>query len=262
MSDKKKPMVFSHGNGFPSSSYQQLFKYLDAFAINYIDTYGTGAYPINLNWENSILEITDFIERNYEEPVLAVGHSFGGVISILAASRRPELFKQVIAIDPPLFGIIKRYVIGALRVFGEEGRVFKEPMLARRRRDKFKSKEEALEYFKEKAFFKRFDPKALEDYVNYGLVEDGEGGFKLKIPKLIEEQIFKYMPCFLSSERFDAEKVTFLYGDRKGAHDSKDIFWLKWMLKGAKFKEYSGSHMIPFENPKGCGDLIKSAIIK
>src|SRR3954453_9709778 len=34
-----------------------------------------------------------------------VGHSYGGVIALLAAARRPELLRSLIVIEPPAFGV-------------------------------------------------------------------------------------------------------------------------------------------------------------
>lgn len=259
---KKTPLVFSHGNGFPASSYKKLFSFLESdYDIKYIDTIGLGDYPINLNWTNSVHELIDFIESNFEQPVIAAGHSFGGVLSILASNNRPDLFEQVVAIDPPLFGVLKRYIIGTLRIFNKDDLVFKLPVMAKKRKDKFESREEAFEYFRKKPFFKSFDPDCLHDYVENGLIESESGELRLKIPKRVEEQIFKYMPCFLHSEILRPKNCTFLYGDTKSAHDRFDILWLKNMLRGAKFREYSGTHMFPMENPKGCSDLLKTSFI-
>jgi pimeloyl-ACP methyl ester carboxylesterase len=37
-----------------------------------------------------------------------VGHSYGGVISLLAAARRPDLVRSLTVIEPPAFGLVER----------------------------------------------------------------------------------------------------------------------------------------------------------
>ena len=45
---------------------------------------------------------------SYLEPgTHLVGHSYGGVISLLAAARRPELLRSLTVIEPPAFGIAR-----------------------------------------------------------------------------------------------------------------------------------------------------------
>lgn len=256
----KTPLVFFHGNGFPAKSYQQLFNELDEYEISYIETIGLGRYPVNINWTNPVQEIIDYLKENFDRPVKVVGHSFGGVLTVFAASQRPDLFEKAVVIDPPLFGIHKRYIIGSLRAFNQEHRIFKLPTLARLRKDRFESKEAAKNYFKKKPFFKNFDDKALDDYVEHGLKETDAGGVELVIPKRVEEQIFKYMPCFLPSERLSLENLTFYTARKKPLHDNLDLFWLKRMLAGAKIEHFSGTHMIPFEEPRKCAEMIKSQL--
>jgi pimeloyl-ACP methyl ester carboxylesterase len=36
-----------------------------------------------------------------------VGHSYGGVIALLAAARRPELLRSLIVVEPPAFGVAR-----------------------------------------------------------------------------------------------------------------------------------------------------------
>jgi pimeloyl-ACP methyl ester carboxylesterase len=42
-----------------------------------------------------------------EEPAHVVGHSYGGVASLVAAGLRPEDFRSVAVIEPPAFGIVR-----------------------------------------------------------------------------------------------------------------------------------------------------------
>ena len=42
-----------------------------------------------------------------EEPAHVVGHSYGGVASLVAAGLRPEAFRSVTVIEPPAFGIVR-----------------------------------------------------------------------------------------------------------------------------------------------------------
>jgi pimeloyl-ACP methyl ester carboxylesterase len=48
-----------------------------------------------------------WLEQFLEPGTHVVGHSYGGVISLLASSRRPELVRSLTVIEPPAFGIAR-----------------------------------------------------------------------------------------------------------------------------------------------------------
>lgn len=255
----KENIVFSHGNGFPARVYSALHNELSDYDFSFIEAYGLGEYPITTGWTESINELIDFIETKHSEPVTALGHSFGGVISLLASTQRPELFKKVIAIDPPYFGIFKRYVIGGLRLINKEDKVFKQPRMALKRKHQFISRDHARDYFAGKPFFKNFHSKCFDDYIEYGFTTRN-GQVELLIPPKLESDIFKLMPCFRRNEFIKPVESYFLYGNKKGVHDKKDILWLKAVLRNTRFVEYDGSHMLPLENPKACAELIRNCL--
>ena len=109
---------FSHANGFPASSYNYLFKLLNNVQINFIEKMGHGDYPLNKDLNNFADELITSIEKEFIEPVIGIGHSTGGVVTVLAASKRPELFKKIIVLDPVLFSKRKRYLIWLFQKIG------------------------------------------------------------------------------------------------------------------------------------------------
>ena len=49
-----------------------------------------------------MLALIDYVERNAGgSAIIGIGHSLGGILTFLAAYRRPELFKGIIMLDPP-----------------------------------------------------------------------------------------------------------------------------------------------------------------
>ena len=48
-----------------------------------------------------------WLERFLEPGTHLVGHSYGGVISLLAAARHPELLRSLTVIEPPAFGVAR-----------------------------------------------------------------------------------------------------------------------------------------------------------
>ncbi len=48
-----------------------------------------------------------WLEQFLEPGTHLVGHSYGGVISLLAAARRPEVLRSLTVIEPPAFGVAR-----------------------------------------------------------------------------------------------------------------------------------------------------------
>ena len=65
-------------------------------------------------------------QRPLAERMHLVGHSYGGVVSLLAAARRPEAVRSLTVIEPPCFGVARddpevRAFIAGLDEYWEQG---------------------------------------------------------------------------------------------------------------------------------------------
>lgn len=111
--------------------------------------------------------------------LVAVGHSFGGCSSILAAVNFPALFSSIILIDPVVLS-------------GRENssHFFALNLAALARRERWPSREEALRLFKTSPFFGAWHPDTLQLYVTYGLCKDSQGGVRLKMSSMHEALVF------------------------------------------------------------------------
>ncbi|MCY4643161.1 MAG: alpha/beta hydrolase [Bacteriovoracales bacterium] len=253
----KKNIVFSHANGFPAKSYKTFFEYFDGFHIKYIEAYGKSTYPIDRNWHSSARELIDFVEKNFSSPVTALGHSFGGAVSLFACAQRPDLFDKVVVIEPPLFGPGKRWPIGLLRLINLHHLLFPLPRWAKRRRNSFPSTEEAVAYFQKRPLFKNFDPRCLQDYAQAGLVKEKEGDeLGLFIPRELESGIFDTMPCFFLPKMSKMKPTTILYAKSLLSYKRDDLRWFKKAISPLWLFPYDGGHMAPLEHPERIAKLV------
>ena len=85
-------------------------------------------------------EIIDYFEANYTEPVWAIGHSFGAVILAFAAEQRPDLFKGLIMMDPPVLSRKIRCAIAISQFLGISHKIMPLAKKAANRSDHFPSK--------------------------------------------------------------------------------------------------------------------------
>ena len=111
------PIQFSHANGFPAKSYQYLFDLFAPHSVSYVNIFG-GNRPEITTWQPYLEELIADIESKHTQPIIGIGHSFGGALTLKAAQIRPDLFKKIILLDPPIFGRFKRTMISLVSALG------------------------------------------------------------------------------------------------------------------------------------------------
>jgi pimeloyl-ACP methyl ester carboxylesterase len=247
---------FAHGNGFPSPCYQQLLKALQSrYDCCYIDKIGHNPrFPVRDNWHFLVDEIIDSVRVQASKPVIAIGHSLGGVLSLLAAIEQPSLFKTVIMLDSPLPGRFKSSLIYLAKMIGMIDRITPAHR-TRGRREFWQSREELLAYLKTRDLFKSFTNECLEDYIDYGLQKTARG-YELRFDRHIEYLIYRTMPHELYRYEGRLERpAALIYGDKSTVVDRFDIRYMKrkYKIPGYKIK---GSHMFPMEHPKEVAEQI------
>ena len=258
----KEILHFAHGNGFPSPCYRQVFQYLKApYACCYIDKVGhTSEFPVTDNWHHLVDEIIDSIKTQASQPVIAVGHSLGGILSLLAAIEEPHLFKQVILLDAPLLGRLKSNIVRFSKALGMIDRLT-PAFRSRLRRVHWQSRAEVLSYLKSRKLFKTFTDACLNDYIDYGLNKNEEG-YSLRFDPEIEYQIYRTIPHILDQyEGCLQVPTTLIYGSQSRVVDRLDLRYMKKKYQVENI-EIQGTHMFPMEYPQETANLIMRILSK
>ncbi|RMG70693.1 MAG: alpha/beta hydrolase [Bacteroidetes bacterium] len=251
---------FSHANGIPAATYQQLLQQLDPHQIQAIPAFGLGEYSAERGWAPLVQELIADIETHGQGPVIGLGHSLGAVLTLRAARLRPDLFSALILMDPPLFGWTKRLVIGMVRGLGLSGRAIPIARGAKRRRDHFASREEARAYWSQRSFFQRFHPQCFEDYLQAGLVEAPGGGFTLRIPTQVEYDIFRHTPVRIGRPPAGIP-ITLLVPETEGVSHPRETAALARRLR-AEVRTLPGGHMFPVEQPDATARVLHELLPK
>lgn len=251
---------FAHGNGFPSPCYRQLLQHLQGqFDCCYIDRIGhSPAFPVTENWHLLVEEVIQSVKTQSSQPVIAVGHSLGGVLSFLAAVEQPDLFKAVILLDSPIIGRLKSNVLRLSKAMGMIDHLT-PAFRSKGRQQHWQSREQVLSYLKSRKLFKTFADKCLEDYIDYGM-EKNESGYSLRFNRQIEYQIYRTIPHILHEHEGRLKiPAALIYGNRSNIIDRSDLRYMK-KYHGIVNYEIDGTHMFPFEQPKVAADLILQAL--
>lgn len=241
---------FAHGNGFPGLCYKQMLDHLEQrYDYCYIDRIGHNpVYPVGENWHNLVEELILSIETQANQPVIAVGHSLGGVLSLLAAIERPDLFKLIIMLDSPLIGPVKSNMVRLAKSLGIIDRVTPAHR-TRGRRQYWQTHDQLINYLRSRELFQTFTEACLNDYIQYGL-ELKENGYYLRFDRHIEYLIYRTIPHVLPSYKGKLLKpAALIYGDKSTVVDKLDI---RYMRSGFNIKSFKtkGTHLFPMEHPQ------------
>ena len=262
-----KPVIhFAHANGVPSKVYQKLFDQLqDQYDVIYVAEIGTDKrYPISDGWTYLVDQVIDSIVQQAQgRKVIGLGHSLGSVLTLMAAYRRPELFAQVIMLDPPL-------IIGKASLMFHLAKIFKPKLvdkitpagLSAHRRDHWDSREQAAELLRPKGFYQHFDADCFQAYIDYALTNDPQqGGVTLTIPKEDEVAMFRTTPSlwWLPTPKPEIP-VHLVVGNDSVFFKQKFPQSVKKKL-GIPFSVVNGGHMFPLEHPLETVEKISSLIL-
>jgi pimeloyl-ACP methyl ester carboxylesterase len=229
-------LVFSHANGFPAGTYQLLFKAWSAagWRVKAVGQFGHDpAYPVTSNWPRLRDELIDFIEAEAGGPAWLVGHSLGGLLSLLAACRRPELVQGLVLLDSPVFTGWRAHSVRMLKLSGLIPRL-SPGKVSRTRRHEWPSRQAALEHFRAKAVFARWEPQVLADYI-YNTLPHHLGALMRRHPP-------RCPVGFIAGTRSNEVRQGGLAASRA--------------LAGDRFRWIEGTHLYPMEKPAETAALV------
>ena len=265
-------IVFSHANGFPAPTYRVLFEiWREAgYAVHAPLKLGHDpAYPVTSNWPRARDELIAFVHAaGAGQPVHLVGHSLGGFLSLILASRRPDLAQSVVMLDSPVIDGWRAHSVQVLKATGliERGGPGK---VSRTRRQHWPSKEAALAHFAAKKVFARWDPRVLADYVQGGTEPNSAGsarvpqsepdhvadvaqsGVRLVFDRTVETRFYNTLPHHLGAllrKHPPRCPVAFVGGTQSNEIRQVGLAATRAVTRG-RMEWIEGSHLFPMEQP-------------
>jgi pimeloyl-ACP methyl ester carboxylesterase len=256
----KPPLHFSHANGFPVSMYLPWMAELARdFRVIGLSLRGQDGLSEGItDWHTLAMDLAGFLESRELGPLVGVGHSIGAVTTLLCAARRPDLFSRVILLDPPLFPKKLVYMFRWAKLLGQKRR-FPPAVRARRRRDGWKDRQEALDYFRGKGMFNGWKEEYLRAYVTYGLRPDPELGMALICPPEAEARGFENYPTDVWSwpPRLRTPTLLVRGGESEVLTAATCEYFCRLCPQAETAVIEGAGHFIPMQRPDGSIRLIK-----
>lgn len=253
-----RPIHFAHANGFPAPVYRYFFSQLAPYKISYTERFGHGDFKVNNHWSSLVDELIASIEAKHKEPVIGVGHSLGAVLTIFAAEKRPDLFEQIIIMDPPVMGWKYRVALYLSKKTGLIDRILPVAKKAKSRREDFKNRDLLRRVLKGKKLFADFHPECFEDYIQYGF-NDTESGVTLAFKKQVEYEVFCNIPDFFNKTS-PGVPATYIYAERGEIAETRKIEDIMPLFGNVNFMPFNGGHLFPLEQPHKVANFIKEII--
>jgi len=253
-------------NGFVLQSYAPLYRELAGWRVLSCPPralWGDGAPPpweTVQSWEHLADDLLSAWDAYQLGPLVAMGHSFGGIASLLATIQRPQAVRALILLDPTL---LHPNVIAMMADLKAQGLIDQHPLTqgALRRKRDFDSAEAAYERWRGSRLFADWDDEALRLYAQHGTRPKPEGGVTLTWPAEWEAFYFStgWMRTWDDLGQLDGLTPTLIV---RGQHS--DIFVddtverVRALLPSADYAEVAGhGHLFPQSAPQQTAALVQ-----
>ncbi|PHV04604.1 alpha/beta hydrolase [Janthinobacterium sp. BJB412] len=246
-----KPQIhFAHANSYPAGVYRQYFALLEQdYNIASLDMHAHNPrFPAEDGWAALVQEYIAELERRYSEPVILLGHSLGGMLSLMVAKQRPDLARCVLMLDAPVVAGWRALFWRLMKLTGGADK-YSPAKFSARRRKVWPSVAAAHAHFAAKDLFAAWAPGVLDDYMAAGLAPHPEG-VQLRFTREAETAVYRSLPHHLGRlvrGRFPVP-IGFIGGTDSWETSQSGLGHTR-ALVGRHFRLLPGGHLFPMESP-------------
>jgi len=260
------PVVhLAHANGFPPGTYRLLAQTLTGvYHVMGLPSrpLWPGSQPESApSWHPLADDLVEGLDGLGLKGIFGVGHSLGGVLTLWAAVRRPDLFRAVVLIDPVILPPAWLWGVRLLRLLRLRGLVGRQRLIRRTlcRRRTWSSRQACTEHYRDKPLFATWPEASLRAYVEAGTRERAAGGVELAYPPEWEAHIFATVPAdvWRAVPRLRTPALV-IRGERSETFRPESQARMERLLPQARFVVIPGAgHLVPMERPAATGAAIR-----
>lgn len=252
---------FVHGNSFPAETYRLFFEHLARdYQVGALPLHAHNpAYPVTDGWVALARELEDELNRRYDRAVVLIGHSMGGVLSLMVAKKRPDLVRAVILLDAPVVAGWRALLLRVAKSVGLD-KTASPARFSEKRRNLWPDKETAYRHYASRKAFAAWPPEVLRDYIEHGLVPHAQG-VTLRFARETETAVYRSLPHHIGKlvRRAFPVPVGFI-GGADSAECRQAGMAATRRLVGPHFRLLSGGHLFPLESPAAAAAAVRQMV--
>ena len=262
-----KSVIFSHGNGFPASTYNSFTQDLSrrGYQVSAIEKLGHNPrFPVTSNWPHLVDELAEFAQQTLsqtgQKPFL-VGHSLGGLLSLMCASEHPGLAAGVVLLDSP---IVAGWKASALQLAKKTQWIaaMNPGKKSKTRRQHWPNIEAVVAHFQHKRAFAHWHSQALQDYAKHG-TQERQGERVLSFDRDVETAIYNTLPHNLPAmlQRHPLKCPLAFIGGTHSREMQLGGTELTDKISKGRVMWLDGSHLFPMEKPIATAAAVEAALL-
>ena len=259
------PLHFLHANGYPPVCYtpllEQLQPHFRVFGMHLRPLWPESKPEELRDWHPLADDFLRFLADREMAPVIAAGHSVGGIVTLRAAIKEPQRFRALVLIDPVLFRPYFILFWNLVRAIGLGWKFHPKISGALNRRRNFDNLELVFRGYRQKGVFRNLSDENLLVYIKGMTRPRAEGGYELVYSPEWEARIY-YTGIWRDFDLWRGLKhlqVPTLF--IRGAQS--DTFWAKTAARVQRTNPKiqietleKATHILPLEVPEKVGRLI------
>jgi len=259
-------MHFAHANAYSPGSYLQLLKPLTK-EYRVIGMKQRPLWPNTdpkylTNWEQLADDLILFLDQQKLKEIVGIGHSLGAVVSVMAAKKRPDLFRRLILLEPVLFPQYFQWIFAVVPIWLRQ-RFIPVSKIANNRKDQWPDRETLFNSYRKKRIFRDLSDLILNDWIDHGTFKNVEGQLQLTFPKAWESRVYATVPYVINDIFNLSIPVHILRGEKTNV--ISPTIWQRIQQRLPKdhlWELENASHLAPLEFPMEVGEWILAAADK
>ena len=254
-------------NSFPPQIYQPMLSFLTdryrAICFPPRALWGDQTPPQELReWQDLADDLLCAFDKWSMSEIVLIGHSFGGIASLLAAIKEPDRFSALVLLDPTILSPDR---LDWLKKAAEQDALDQTPLVkgALRRRRVVESRDLAWARFRNRPHFADWSDEVLRLYVDHGFRERSHNaGYELTWS--VDWEVYYYSTVYQRIWE-DLPKlegllpVLIIGGDTSDTFEQSDQEAVQHLVPSATNCVIKGQgHLFPQSAPDETGALIRS----
>lgn len=188
------PLHFLHANGYPPECYAPLLEHLKTkyrlFGMKLRPLWDGANKDDFQDWHPYSDDLLRFLSDHKTGPVIGVGHSIGGIVTLRAALRDPQKFRALVLLDPVFFVPPFLMMWNFVRAIGMGEKAHPLIPAAKRRRREFDNLENLFRSYRTKSVFRYMSDESLKTYIEGITQPKADGGYELVFTPEWETHIY------------------------------------------------------------------------